>query len=149
MNKQDLDAIREREAKATPGPWERWHKGMEFIGGTVEFNVGDNCIMTNNGGPNRRGQRNICPVFQDDDAEFIAHARTDIPLLLAEIDRLQDERDAMLKAMKELAKGNGSCLGCKSFVEESGYNEDICMEGFPQCEENLDCWEWEGLEGRG
>ncbi|UWG96800.1 hypothetical protein LPY66_18265 [Dehalobacter sp. DCM] len=141
MNKEELDAIRDRCEKATPGPW-KW-----IINGNT---VQSHAITTDTGecGIQEKICASISPKTRN--AEFIAHARTDIPLLLAgidklqqgndyakelldkqilrneglskrvstmkgEIDRLTAERDAALKAMKELAKENGSCLGCVNF----------------------------------
>ncbi len=68
----DLDAIEARAAAATPGPW-----GANTPPGVVAANG-----------------RNVLGVFggsaQDErDAEFTAHAREDVPALLAEVRRLR------------------------------------------------------------
>lgn len=71
----DLAAIRGREAAATQGPWHNEHEGE---GPCVS--VGDYGWVCS--GPN-------WPAYDVDsdqgqaDAEFIAHARTDVPALLA------------------------------------------------------------------
>lgn len=87
----DLDAIQARADAATPGPW------------TVEEGAGAEGL--------RDGwweyERRACNVETDlefvttdgdgmgassrADAEFIAHARTDVPALIAEVRRLRDE----------------------------------------------------------
>lgn len=70
MNSEQLNAIKERAEKATPGPW--------------ELDTDDNGIW-NEGGRNYLGSVNLSIT----DAEFIAHAREDIPQLVAEVERLQ------------------------------------------------------------
>lgn len=72
MTKQELDAIRERCEKAPAGPWS---------------NIGDWAIIQGKD-PNHG---NLIGSVNKEAAEFIAHAREDIPALLAEIVRLQDE----------------------------------------------------------
>lgn len=71
----NLEEIRARCDKATPGPWKLW-----------EGNVIDPDILwaDDYGGLH----------LSDADAEFIVHARTDIPTLLAEIDRLKAALEA-------------------------------------------------------
>ena len=69
----DLDAIEARAAVATSGLW--WtgmHDGFSYV---VEGPESDSHPVA---------QRLIRP-----DAEFIAHARTDVPALLAEVRRLR------------------------------------------------------------
>jgi hypothetical protein len=74
----DLDAIEARYEAATPGPW-RVEKSWVVGGkGRGEWNVA--CVA---GEPPR-------------DADFIAHARTDIPALLAAI----DDYEARIAAQK-------------------------------------------------
>ena len=75
---QQLDDIEQRANAATPGPWctDSWeiYQGAEFEAG-AEW-IGETC---------RSGE-------MDDgraDAEFVAHARTDVPALLAEVRRLR------------------------------------------------------------
>ena len=77
--------IRARLEAATPGPWEavKW-EDYDHMNGYVEtWDVE---------GPDHDGDGN-----GQQDAEFIAHARDDVPFLLAEIERLSTalaERDA-------------------------------------------------------
>lgn len=120
MSTIDLDAIRRREQAATPGPW-RWGGDVdhhEVYLSTVDR--GRIYIMRFV----RWGMRSAQPLLQSavlpglmkpaaehaireqpyrgdiarldhPDAEFIAHARADIPALLAEIDRLTAELAAL------------------------------------------------------
>lgn len=71
-----INDIRERCEAATPGPWtvENTKLSRAVIGGTVEL-------------LNWAGDK---PFYSKDDFAFIAHAREDIPFLLAELDRLTE-----------------------------------------------------------
>jgi chromosome segregation ATPase len=84
MDAKYLEEIKAREQAATPGPWTYWHKGMDF-NGTVDFTVGDAVVIQES------NQHNIGPIFRKEDAAFIAAARTDIPALIAEVERLTEE----------------------------------------------------------
>nr|WP_314314711.1 hypothetical protein [Kocuria rhizophila] len=77
MTQEQLDAIREREAKATAGPWD--------VDGPAQCGPGDTLTVypVEDGG----ALAYVQPSW--DDAEFIAHARTDIPALLADNERLR------------------------------------------------------------
>lgn len=74
MNSEQLNAIKERAEKATPGPWlveESRYEGS-FNAVSVDSNYDfPACLMRAN------------------NAEFIAHAREDIPQLVAEVERLR------------------------------------------------------------
>lgn len=90
----DLDAIRARAAAATPGPW--WAATDE-----VGFCLNDQphaFVYTPSGDSHdvialtgMIGEHHA----SHPDAEFIAAARADVPALLAEVDRLRFERDAL------------------------------------------------------
>jgi hypothetical protein len=118
MTNAELGAIRERCAKATPGPWKwrdrreylitesseiplehsvicwcEYHQGLKgrlwVIYGTAQ---GDDTWIPGWGGeapPDVEHQVSDWRPNQSN-ANFIAHARTDIPALLAHVDRLQD-----------------------------------------------------------
>ena len=91
MTDLDLAAIRARAEAATKGPWEvcafdSGHSKFEMSVSVITESAGDRiCDMDGLG----RTWNEI--DARDDgmaDAEFIAHAREDIPALLAELDRL-------------------------------------------------------------
>ena len=94
-----LREIEEREQKATKGPW----VVKEYDGGHKGVNV-----KTDPHDLASWPQTIFAPHVQYDgfgsggavitDADFIAHARKDIPDLLAEVKRLQGERDEALQA---------------------------------------------------
>jgi hypothetical protein len=76
MTPERLAEIRAREQAATKGPWSDW----------------DSCCVW------YKGSEVLCEVLTGESADqaFIAHARTDIPELLAEVERLAAE-NAQLK----------------------------------------------------
>lgn len=95
MTPEQLAEIQKRADAATPGPWHRvgppWNRYLPFvIAGDTDPHVG----------------RFVCDLDSDPadepdepgnevaDAEFIAHAREDVPALVAEVKRLTAERDA-------------------------------------------------------
>lgn len=69
MEQETLDEIKAREQAATPGPWytDGWALWDDDLNEFVELHD------------------------TDPDAQFLAHARTDIPALLAEVERLTKE----------------------------------------------------------
>ncbi|MFE5559534.1 hypothetical protein [Streptomyces sp. NPDC056544] len=92
MSEDELAAIEERTAAATPGPWLAWMESRHGIGGESfiqlrpdapedhelyvrRFTAGDEVK-----GPN---------TALDADIDFIAAARQDVPRLLAEVKRLR------------------------------------------------------------
>lgn len=92
----DLDAIKARVEAATPGPWkadggevsQHWSRPepwQEVVSTEVS------CMSYCYGGTARGVER-------DADAEFIAHARTDVPALVAEVERLR-AREGRVRAL--------------------------------------------------
>lgn len=81
MTTEMIAAIRERAERATPGPWqwEMLRRGVMGADTLVAMAVWGDEVT----------EQYI--AISDADAEFIAHAREDIPKLLAEIERLQAE----------------------------------------------------------
>jgi len=72
----DLDAIRVRADGATGEPW-RHGDWTDHLGTRRVISGGHGCYEVER-----------LSIMTDADAEFIAHARTDVPALLAEIERL-------------------------------------------------------------
>ena len=85
MTPEDLDAIEKRITAATPGPWTASHRNVGMTADQDE-SIG---LGLEIGWPREawtRGQ-----FARGADATFIAHSRTDIPALLAEVRRLTAE----------------------------------------------------------
>lgn len=96
----DIAAIKARADKATAGPWELsphsigkggWISGEHGSYTDIVINAGTDRALTN--------------------ADFIAHARTDIPALIAALEaseaarvKAEQERDALKEALKPFAK---------------------------------------------
>jgi hypothetical protein len=87
---EQLAEIEDRARSATPGPWASGHKSW----------AGENAVLSIilNGLPvaicGEETANTEHPASAD--AEFIAHARQDVPALVAEVRRLQDELDNYL-----------------------------------------------------
>jgi hypothetical protein len=75
LTQDEINEIRLRCERATPGPWKSYIEGREQMSGS-DF------IMTG-------GEDIYLTGATRDDRDFIAHARQDIPRLLAEIGRLK------------------------------------------------------------
>lgn len=83
----DLDAIRARADAATDGPWrsdKEWGAITHGPDAVVHAFYADDCESC---AVNIEDEATV--VIDPADAEFIAHAREDIPALLAEVERLQ------------------------------------------------------------
>ncbi|MFJ7663719.1 hypothetical protein ACIQXW_15205 [Lysinibacillus sp. NPDC097162] len=84
MNVEQLQVIKERVAKATPGPWE----SEETTEGHIDiFNPNQDYAICQTG-------NETYDCLNDGDTEFIKHAITDVPSLVAEVERLKIELDA-------------------------------------------------------
>ncbi|MGW5175841.1 hypothetical protein ACWERY_15950 [Streptomyces sp. NPDC004082] len=94
MTPERLVAVAALAAAATPGPW--WTETLAEHDGSTSVGIdagGDNWVVP-------------CQDLDAADAEFIAHARTDVPALLARVAELEKERhstnEALSKAMEAL-----------------------------------------------
>lgn len=90
MSDERLEQIKARAEAATPGPWDCYGDGEYEVFDAGEYRDGDPGEV-------------VAPVVTKlNNAEFIAHARMDIPALLNEIDRLHDE----VRGQRAVAKMN-------------------------------------------
>jgi hypothetical protein len=87
MTKDEIRAIRERAGKASEGPWES-HGDSPGKPPMVWDNSGDAIVSQM---PNGR------PYFEPEDANFIAHARTDVPALC---DAVEEARKVLRKVIE-------------------------------------------------
>ena len=88
MTNEELKEIEARAKRATAGPWTSYLEGRDQ-------DVGDNFIMTGIADDEEDWSEERGPdlyVFggTEDDQDFIAHARQDIPVLIVEIKRLKE-----------------------------------------------------------
>lgn len=150
MDQQRLDAVQARCEAATPGKWKHDKRAVYVhVPGL--------------------GYMKIASGLEAEDAEFIAHARADVPDLLAEIERLTSkyndalgdygaavetlaeqtkDRDAWRRraeaAVADLAMAfeDGACLAC----EHSQFN-DACEDAKARAGESGEtCFKWRGPE---
>jgi hypothetical protein len=101
MTDEELKAIRDRARKATPGPWmpddsvQPWiMQSRRQTGVYVRFYQRNGILNHVSFVAARRPQVPNGSMRPMADAQFIAHARRDIPALLAEVRRLQRQLDA-------------------------------------------------------
>ncbi len=89
MTPDELARLRALCEAATPGPWE--------VAGNLQTKVFDEVVA-----PHRTGNPEWCEGVADcdtgeEDAEFIATARTAVPALIAEVERLTAELDRLME----------------------------------------------------
>lgn len=90
---EDLAAMQARCDEATQGPW-----SVEVITGDIEIYGDEDEILSRgvSGGDGVGLNRGVeYELFDACDAEFIAHARTDLPRLLDEVERLKAQMNAI------------------------------------------------------
>lgn len=103
LSKEQLAAIRARADAATPGPWE-WHEGDLLTEDNFSRQHSSMFSSVLHLTDDAQGVNDLVSweyVRSVEDAEFIANARADIPALLAHIDALEAERDALQQAVNE------------------------------------------------
>lgn len=89
MNKEQLDAIKERIAKATPGEWSTELCYDRLIGTYLLLTDKGELVLSTYDNPTKQ------------DAKFIAHARQDVPALVAEVERLQQFEQKAIYTIEE------------------------------------------------
>ena len=135
MDQKRIEEIRARCDVATPGPWE--HDGMhdEVHGPGYEWVIDEELPDHPDAIPFDQFGHRINPNYV-----FAAHARQDIPDLLAEVGQLQAENEQLRReldtAFQEIPKGCGNCKHYKGW----GSHRSTC-EGCPG-----DKWQWRGPE---
>lgn len=80
MTELELKEIEERCDKTTKGPWKSYIEGRDHTSGESFIMTGGEPIYIDN------------PLF-DNNQDFIANAKQDIPKLIAEIRRLQNRTE--------------------------------------------------------
>jgi hypothetical protein len=84
LSDAELAAIAARAAAASPAPWEAFVEGRDHLGGDDFIRVGG----LDDDEPDMYVLRDRTPASAAD-LDFIAHARQDIPRLVAEVRRLR------------------------------------------------------------
>lgn len=100
----DIDAIRKLAAEATPGTWivkEDYYDGLRYsieIGAADPSEPGEQVIVArckDKCGLHRK-------LFRREDAAFMAAARSAVPALLDEVERLREERSEARGVAREI-----------------------------------------------
>ena len=86
MTDSELQAIRERAARATPGPW-RTSTLKSYVIPPWGYKYK---VAQLGGSEELPGVIARSDEYLPHDTDFVAHARQDIPALLAEVDRLRN-----------------------------------------------------------
>lgn len=126
MTDAEIDEIEARCNAATAGPWQVWN-GLAYCGGGKDLCIGagENWVvnMDHRWGPgyqervdhehdDGRSEKYDCPICQFSEevtdeqaktADFIAHARTDIPRLIEALRIVMKERDRLKQENDEIA----------------------------------------------
>lgn len=102
----DIAAIAARAAAATPGPWVEHGRHVQHdewlaLGREVDDMSGLGCEVDGPPPPTLRGDYALHA-----DAEFIAHAREDIPYLLAALDAERALADRLAEAVHQALHGD-------------------------------------------
>lgn len=103
MSDERLAEIRARAAHATPGPWKCWNAfNLNYAMGDRRGQPSRDVAMARLGPDASVGVGVTSTIAHgdirmlSDDAEFIAHAREDIPALLAEVERMRAREEAVM-----------------------------------------------------
>ena len=88
MNREQLDEIRKRAEAASPGPWEMYDANEGMNPPRPCWSVANDSYHNPLGEEDPPAVDITVSYGWREDAEFIAAARTDVPALLDEIDRL-------------------------------------------------------------
>ncbi|MGW6708597.1 hypothetical protein ACWGDE_27410 [Streptomyces sp. NPDC054956] len=88
LSGDEIDAIEKRCANASPGAWQAFVEGRDHWGGDDFIRIGGLDDSEPDMYVSRSTDRGLTPA-DDHDLDFIAHARQDIPRLVAEIRRLR------------------------------------------------------------
>ena len=121
LTKEQLAAIRARANAATPGPWV-WHEGDLLTEDNFSRQHSSMFSSVLHLTDDAQGVNDLVSweyVRSVEDAEFIAYARTDIPALLAEIDRFKRairELDVLLRDFV-LVAGEEAALKVESMLD--------------------------------
>ena len=100
-----LDQIKGRADKATEGPWEHYGDGDHEVYQAVEYDDGD------------LGEYITWSVPVGVDAEFIAHARTDVPALVDALIRVLDKCDRAISFPTPDGEMRQACIAMRETAE--------------------------------
>lgn len=119
LTDEELTQIKERAEKATKGPWD------------VDVPV-DYCTNCKNEYEIVQSELFLAPIVAElrniEDAEFIAHAREDIPKLIVEIEELRAENQRYRIALEEI-RNKGTYELNNALKTDYAWIADEALEG--------------------
>lgn len=125
MNQEQLNAIKDRAAKATPGEWECRYLGHS----RPQYSV-----MTET--------EYVAHIYDVNDAEFIAYAREDVPALVAEVEylrgMLRDTRKIVRQKVKEIKTLQNACKKHKAKQEALEFHLKVSIRHAEELDESLE-----------
>jgi hypothetical protein len=92
VSETELDQIEQRCRAASKPPWESFIEGRDHWGGDNFIRVGGMDDSELDMYVSRSTAKGLVPA-SDADLDFVAHARQDLPVLLAEVRRLRAAQD--------------------------------------------------------
>jgi len=138
LTDEQLAAIRERADAATPGPWKVTWDGENDPDGA--WSAEWPWLIRQDIYPGK-SVANLAEVeASTEDAEFIAASREDIPALLAHIDTLTTERNALVDV---IMRHTDICVFGGGHVRNGVARRDSCKYGHPGCA----CADWIATRG--
>jgi hypothetical protein len=145
MTAERLAEIKRRCEAATQGSWTKKDNNAYQASCLIFASDGNQIAQVAN------WQNAGFNIDADKNAEFIAHARQDIPDLLDEIERLTRERNAAVKDLNELRRKSGpKCFACIHSNNNARYDRDYSRDKCVLCESPYSnygsAWQWRGLE---
>ncbi len=104
LSPEALAAIKERESKATPGPWVADEAVFDITTSPDENGFAEHIVVGHVDKDTwqwESGEDGLYTIGRPENREFVAHSRQDVPTLVAEVERLQ-------KQLSETRKWYGS-----------------------------------------
>lgn len=126
----DLEAIKARCEAATPGPWEWMSPPWTTDPRVLVRRIGDNVeasFQVIDADPSG-GEYSLAIDPGGPDAAFIAHARTDVPALVAEVEQLRKALDEARRDAKEdyaRAEQAESALAAPRYSHADSFKVDL------------------------
>lgn len=141
LTDEQLAAIRARADVAAPGPW-TWRGGnLVTLNDTARSISMGRCVLAIDGEATSINDLVEWEYVREaEDAEFIAASREDIPALLAHIDTLTTERNALVDV---IMRHTDICVFGGGHVRNGVARRDSCKYGHPGCA----CADWIATRG--
>lgn len=132
MNQEQLNVIKERVAKATSGPWE----SEETTEGHIDiFNPNQDYAICQTG-------NETYDCLNEGDTEFIKHAITDVPALIAEVEylreMLRDTRKIVRHKVSEVKTLQNACKKHKAKQEALEFQLKVSIMHAEELDEELE-----------